>query len=68
MVAADPPLHAFIAHERAHGLALTTSPYGGVRPRIVNAVREIIAEQQEARNYTLPAPPAELADGVVSLV
>jgi AcrR family transcriptional regulator len=59
-------LHAFLANEGDNGLRLMTAPNGGIRPRLVAAVREII-EREVTRGYRPPADPKILADGIVAL-
>jgi AcrR family transcriptional regulator len=59
-------LHAFLANEGDNGLRLMTAPNGGIRPRLVAAVREII-EREVTRGYRPPTDPQILADGIVAL-
>jgi AcrR family transcriptional regulator len=59
-------LRAFLINEGENGLRLMTAPTGGIRPRLVAAVREII-EREQTRGYRPPADPQILADGIVAL-
>jgi AcrR family transcriptional regulator len=59
-------LHAFLANEGDSGERLATAPNGGVRPRLVAAVRGII-ERDATRGYRPPDDPQLLADGIVAL-
>jgi AcrR family transcriptional regulator len=59
-------LQALLANEGENGLRVITAPNGGVRPRMVAAVREII-EREAASGYRPPTQPQVLADGIVAL-
>jgi AcrR family transcriptional regulator len=59
-------LQALLANEGDSGLRVITAPTGGVRPRMVAAVREII-EREAAGGYRPPTDPQVLADGIVAL-
>jgi AcrR family transcriptional regulator len=59
-------LHAFLANEGDNGLRLMTAPNGGIRPRLVAAVRDLI-QREVTRGYRPPADPQILADGIVAL-
>jgi AcrR family transcriptional regulator len=65
-LAGNDGLQALLAHEGEHGLRLITALDGGVRPRIVAAVGDVI-ERETARGYRPPADPVLLADGIVSM-
>jgi AcrR family transcriptional regulator len=60
-------LRAFLANEGDRGLRLITAPNGGIRPRLVAAVRDIIEREKTAHGYQPPAEPQLLADGIVAL-
>ena len=60
-------LRAFLSNEGDRGLRLMTAPNGGIRPRLVAAVRDIIEREQIAHGYQPPAEPQLLADGIVAL-
>jgi AcrR family transcriptional regulator len=59
-------LQAFLTNEGDRGLRLMTAPNGGIRPRLVAAVRDII-ERERTYGYNPPADPQLLADGIVAL-
>ena len=65
-LAGNPALRAFQANEGERGLRMMTAPTGGIRPRLVAAVREII-EREITHGYRPPAEPQLLADGIVAL-
>jgi AcrR family transcriptional regulator len=66
-VAQRSAIRPLLANEGASGLRLLTDPAGPIRPRIVARVAGAIEEEARAGRYAPPAPPAVLADGVVSL-
>jgi AcrR family transcriptional regulator len=66
-IADNPGLRSFLTLEGDAGLRLVTAPRGGVRPRIVAAVAELIESEVDAGRYTPPDDPGLLADGIVSL-
>jgi AcrR family transcriptional regulator len=59
-------LRAFLANEGNGGLELVTAHRGGVRPRLVAAVGDVIAREANA-GYQPPDDPYLLADGIVAL-
>ena len=66
-IAAAEPLRAFLDHEGARGLALITSPDGGVHPRLVARLVAVIEQEAAAGHYAPPATPSELAEGILSV-
>lgn len=66
LLASNVALHAFIANEGNSGERLATALNGGVHPRLVAAVRDII-ERDATSGYRPPADPQLLADGIVAL-
>jgi AcrR family transcriptional regulator len=61
-------LRRLLEQERQVGLRLLTSSGGGVQPRVVASVRELIEEQVSAGMYTPPASPDTLAYALVRLM
>jgi AcrR family transcriptional regulator len=67
MLADNAPLQAFLAAEGDFGLRVLTAPDGPLRPRLVAALRDLIAAQESAGDYDPPVAPELLADGIVTL-
>ena len=66
VLANAPALRAHLVNDGETGLRLMIAPNGLLRPRVVGRVRELV-EQEVERGYRPPAPPAVLADGIVSI-
>jgi AcrR family transcriptional regulator len=66
-MAENASLNAFLTLEGDAGLRLFTAPTGHVRPRIIDAVTELIDREAQAGHYRPPDDPRILADGIVSL-
>jgi AcrR family transcriptional regulator len=66
-LASNPALRAFFDHEGEGGLRLVMAASGPFRPRMVDAVAGMIAEEAERGGYEPPDDPRVLADGIVSL-
>ena len=60
-------LRTLLANEGAGGLRLLTAPRGPIRPRLLARLAAAIAAEAGAGAYRCPAPPAILADGLLSL-
>jgi AcrR family transcriptional regulator len=60
-------LRALLANEGESGLRLLTAPRGPVRPRLLARLTAAIDAEVDAGAYRSPAPPAVLADGLLSL-
>jgi AcrR family transcriptional regulator len=67
LLAGSPALRAFLRHEQAQGLWLITAPNGPFRPRLVQAVIELL-EEEVNNGYKPPETLELLADSMVSLV
>jgi len=67
ILADNPSLRSFLEIEGDPGLQLLTAPRGGLRPRLVDAVAQVIDSEVEAGNYRPPAESRKLADGIVAL-
>ena len=61
------PLRRFVEQERASALRLLTASDGGVQPRSVAAITEMIATEVTAGRYDAPADPQTLAYAIVRL-
>jgi AcrR family transcriptional regulator len=66
-LANNPALRAFFDHEGDGGLRLVMAASGPFRPRMVDAVARMIAEESERGGYEPPDDPRVLSDGIVSL-
>jgi AcrR family transcriptional regulator len=60
-------LRRFVEQERASALRLLTASDGGVQPRSVAAITEMIATEVTAGRYDAPADPQTLAYAIVRL-
>jgi AcrR family transcriptional regulator len=60
-------LRALLANEGESGLRLLTAARGPVRPRLLARLTAAIEAEVDAGAYRTPAPPAVLADGLLSL-
>jgi len=61
------PLRRYVEQERAGALRLLTASDGGVQPRSVAAITELIATEVAAGRYDPPADPQTLAYAIVRL-
>ncbi len=61
-------LRRLLEQERQVGLRLLTSSGGGVQPRVVACVRNLIEEQMRAGAYEPPASPDTVAYALVRLM
>lgn len=61
------PLRRFVEQERASALRVLTASDGGVQPRSVAAITEMIATEVTAGRYDAPADPRTLAYAIVRL-
>lgn len=61
------PLRCFLEQERAGALRLLTASDGGVQPRSVARITELIATEAAAGRYDPPADPETLAYAIVRL-
>lgn len=62
-----PPLRRFVEHEHEAALRIITSGAGGVQPRIVAMVTELIRQEVAAGTYSPAIDPATLGYAVVRL-
>jgi len=66
-IAEAPALRQFVERERAAALRVLTSGAGGVQPRLVALITEVITDEVRAGDYEPPIDPATLGYAIVRL-